>query len=243
MTAIRPFAAAWLCVLMAGCANVQSVPSMNRVPQVVIGGGGGGCSGGSTSSLAANFNGTSIRAGSTLWFTSVFKLQGSDSATISMTNSTVTIDGAQYFGPDSTVAFVPNAPQATLAYGGSFDEISSQSFSGNTFLDAIEVPLPNGLPGGIKNVTWNAQIYSSVLGVKVQWQWAAAAYTQMGDYDTVGVKPSDDPHATIYANSDHAGTPENFKTYVIGGATGGGGSNYTGSYSGTLGVEPALCSS
>ena len=29
--------------------------------------------------------------------------------------------------------------------------------------------------------------------------------------------------------------PENFKAYVIGGASGGGGSNFTGSYSGTLG--------
>jgi len=39
--------------------------------------------------------------------------------------------------------------------------------------------------------------------------------------------------ASIYKNSDHAGTPENFKTFVVGGATGGGGSNFTGSYSAT----------
>jgi hypothetical protein len=39
-------------------------------------------------------------------------------------------------------------------------------------------------------------------------------------------------------NSDHAGTPENFKPFVIGGARGGGGSNYTGLYSGTGKVTP-----
>ena len=52
-------------------------------------------------------------------------------------------------------------------------------------------------------------------------------------YNELGVKPVDDNQASQYKNSDHAGTPENFKAYVIGGATGGGGSNFTGSYSGT----------
>jgi hypothetical protein len=52
----------------------------------------------------------------------------------------------------------------------------------------------------------------------------------------VGVKPVDDNKASQYQNSDHAGTPENFKQYVIGGAGGGGGSNYTGGNSGTLSV-------
>jgi hypothetical protein len=53
------------------------------------------------------------------------------------------------------------------------------------------------------------------------------------NYTALGVKPVDDNSASIYQNADHAGTPENFKPYVIGGARGGGGSNYTGSYSGT----------
>src|SRR5439155_361606 len=44
----------------------------------------------------------------------------------------------------------------------------------------------------------------------------------------------------LTSNSDHAGTPEAFKPYVIGGARGGGGSNYTGSLSGTVAVAPAL---
>jgi hypothetical protein len=54
------------------------------------------------------------------------------------------------------------------------------------------------------------------------------------------VKPVDDNKASIYQNSDHAGTPEYFQTYVIGGATGGGGSNFTGSYSATAAVTPVL---
>jgi hypothetical protein len=61
------------------------------------------------------------------------------------------------------------------------------------------------------------------------------------DYNALGVKPVDDNKASIYQNSDHAGTPENFKCQncLPGGATGGGGSNFTGSYSGTASVTPA----
>src|SRR5262249_2005178 len=53
-------------------------------------------------------------------------------------------------------------------------------------------------------------------------------------------KPIDANNHNPYLNSDHAGTPENFKSYVTGGATGGGGSNYTGSLSATASVVPAV---
>ena len=51
------------------------------------------------------------------------------------------------------------------------------------------------------------------------------------------MKPVDDNQASVYQNSDHAGTPENFKSFVTGGARGGGGSNFTGSYSATAAVS------
>jgi hypothetical protein len=56
----------------------------------------------------------------------------------------------------------------------------------------------------------------------------------------VGVKPLDANTGTAYANSDHAGTPENFRTFVTGGTRGGGGSNFTGSYSATAHVVPGV---
>src|ERR1700739_4212860 len=69
----------------------------------------------------------------------------------------------------------------------------------------------------------------------MQWQWAAASFSSFStDYSAIGVKPVDDNKASQYQNSDHAGTPESYEAYVVGGATGGGGSNYTGSYSGTV---------
>jgi hypothetical protein len=90
------------------------------------------------------------------------------------------------------------------------------------------------LPGGIQPVTWQGVFSSAAPNLKVQWQWAAAVYTSFDASDLgLGVKPVDDNRASQYQNSDHAGTPENFKTAVVGGARGGGGSNWTGSYSGT----------
>ena len=117
--------------------------------------------------------------------------------------------------------------------------VPSSGLAGNTFFSALSYLVPTNLPGGIKNVTWSGTISSDTPGVSVQWKWAAAVYTTFSsDYNAVGVKPVDDTKASIYKNSDHAGTPENFKSFVIGGATGGGGSNYTGSLSGTVTVGP-----
>jgi hypothetical protein len=68
----------------------------------------------------------------------------------------------------------------------------------------------------------------------MNWQWAAAVYQSLGtNYNTLGIKPTDAPGGSLYLNSDHGGTPEAYKGFVAGGARGGGGSNYTGSYSGT----------
>jgi hypothetical protein len=94
--------------------------------------------------------------------------------------------------------------------------------------------VPANIPGGLNPVTWSGTISSDTPGVTINWQWAAAVYTSFSsDYTLLGVKPVDDKTASQYQNSDHAGTPENFKQFVIGGARGGGGANYTGSYSGT----------
>lgn len=91
-------------------------------------------------------------------------------------------------------------------------------------------------------MTWSGVIVLDSPTANLQWQWAAAVYTSFNsDNNALGVKPVDDTKASLYKNSDHAGTPENFKTRVTGGATGGGASNYTGSYSGTGSVGP--CSS
>ena len=74
--------------------------------------------------------------------------------------------------------------------------------------------------------------------VTATWQWSAAVYTSFTtDYNAVGVKAAEGPTCQ-YANADHVGTPENYKSFVTGGARGGGGSNFTGSWSGTVALKP-----
>jgi len=118
--------------------------------------------------------------------------------------------------------------------------VPSTGISGNTFLSGVTFPVPSGgLPGGITSLTWTGTFYSDTADISINWQWAAAVYSSFGnDYRTLGVKPVDDPDASEYKNADPAATPENYKSSVAPGATGTGGSNYTGAYGATGWVAP-----
>jgi hypothetical protein len=63
------------------------------------------------------------------------------------------------------------------------------------------------------------------------------------DDSSLGVKPVDDTKASQCQNSDHAGTLENYKPYVTGGARGSGRSNWTGSYTSGTSVSPCTATS
>jgi hypothetical protein len=54
----------------------------------------------------------------------------------------------------------------------------------------------------------------------------------------VNVKPITSNLLDLYLNSDDAGTPENFKSFVVSGAKGSGGTNYTGTFTTT---QTATC--
>jgi hypothetical protein len=203
-----------------------------------------------SSTITSNFNGTRIAAGDFIWFSSVINVHGlgSDPVTIGFAGSlSFVANGSLYVVPvpSALVNFVPGLPVATTAYcnGQWLTSVPLSDLSGNVFLDgvAFRAPSPDGLPGGIKDVSWQGMFFSTTPGLTIQWKWAAAVYHAVdlsADYNALGVKPVDDNNASDYLNSHHAGTPENFTPYVVGGARGGGGSNYTGSYSGTAASTP-----
>jgi hypothetical protein len=206
-----------------------------------------------TSVITGNFNGTPIQAGNTLWFTSAFKVNGlhSSPVTLHFTNDSIsfTANGTSYSwnAPNAQVTFSPTAKTAATTFDAAtntWETTLPLQFSGNAFLSGLAVPLTSPLPGGIHNVTWQGQFSSDTAGISVNWQWAAAVYTSFStDYNALNVKPVDDNHVSAYQNSDHAGTPEAFLPYVVGGATGGGGSNFTGSLSATAQVTPTTLAS
>ena len=200
------------------------------------------------SSIASNFNGTAIPANDSVWFSSVAKVQGlgSSPVTLRIVGQTIsfTLNGIpqSVSVPNTVLTLSPTATSATTSFDAgtnTWKTTAPASLSGNVFLDGVAFQAVGGLPGGIKNVTWAGEFSTDTPGVKVNWQWAAAVYSQFGTgNNSLGVKPVDDSGLSSYQNSDHAGTPEIFKSFVTGGARGGGGSNYTGSYSGTATVTP-----
>ena len=199
----------------------------------------------STTQVTSSFNGTPISAGKYLWYTVHLKAGGLPThslATVRFDNVLVeaNINGVPYNLTLSSgiVIFNPNVTTSTLSYDATSDTFTvtvPTSLSGNAFVTGFPYLVPSGgLPGGISNVKVTGRMSTDVTGVSTQWQWAAAVYTQFNsDVTQLGIKPVDDNHTSQYHNSDPAGTPENYKQYVTGGACGGGGSNYTGSNSPT----------
>ena len=84
-------------------------------------------------------------------------------------------------------------------------------------------------------MTWAADFWSDTANITVSWKWAASVYKPglSGDYNALGVKPVDNKDLSVYHNGDQSGTPEAYKSLVTAGATGGGGSNYTGNNANT----------
>jgi hypothetical protein len=201
-----------------------------------------------TSLIQSNFNGTAIAAGDTVWFSSVAKVSGLGSApaTLDIENATINFsaNGTAYHVsvPNAAVTFSPTVTTAVTSFDAAtntWETTVPVNPAGNTFLAGVALPVPGGLPGGINPVTWQAQFESDTPGLSVNWQWAAAVYSHFAtDYNALNVKPVDSNTLSAYTNSDHAGTPEAFKPYVLGGTRGGGGSNFTGSYSATGHAQP-----
>jgi len=210
----------------------------------------------SPSSNSSNFNGRRINGGTYIWFNANFTASGvpSTGATINFTGSTIVLGdtGQTLSAPNAQITFSPSASCASTT----FDSITNTgmttvpvSGSDEIFLDGLAFPVPAGFSSTIGgSVVWNGNFSSNVPGISVQWKWGAAVYTHFTtDYNALAVKASHQ-NACGVSNSDHAGTPEgtdsstgeSFKGFVIGGARGGGGSNFTGSWTGTVAVH--VCS-
>jgi hypothetical protein len=204
------------------------------------------------SSIAASFNGTAIPAGDTIWFNSAFTATGlpkTAPTTLHVVNGAIdfTVGTTPYHVPvpNAVIVLTPGATSASTSFDptdNDWDVYAPSGGTGDVFMGGVELPVPSGLPGGIKNVTWSADFWSDTAGITVNWKWAAAVYKPgfSTDYNALGVKPVDNKDMSVYHNGDQSGAPEAFKSYVTGGATGGGGTNYTGNFTPAKGVKPTL---
>lgn len=204
------------------------------------------------SKVTASFNGTAIAAGSTVWFNaSALSISGMPSGT---TTATVHVEeaaidftaaGTAYHVPvpNGVVVFTKNATSAAASFDPNDNDwdVSGPASGDDVFMTGAALQVANGLPGGIKNVSFSAAFWSDTAGITVNWSWAAAVYKNFSaDNNALGIKPVDDNTLSIYKNKDQSGTPEAFKAFIAAGGTGGGGTNYTGNFAGGVNVKPSL---
>ncbi|MFN8490575.1 MAG: S8 family peptidase [Caldilineaceae bacterium] len=191
------------------------------------------------STLSANFGSTPIPTDSYIWFNSSFTVSGLGSlpAMVYVDNASVqfTANGIPYnlTVPDAAIIFSPWTTTATTTFEPAANRwitLAPINSPDTIFLTALAFPVTAALPGGIANVTWQAQFQSDIAGLSINWNWGAAVYGKAfsTDYTTLGVKPISSATASQYKNNDPAGTPENARVLVNLGACGDG-SNYTAS--------------
>jgi hypothetical protein len=203
------------------------------------------------SANSSNFNGTSVSSGDWIWLNANFTAQGipATGAVITFTSSTISgVENASAV-PNARIDFSPSATCSSTTFNPMTNTwITTVPISGDDeiLLTGLAVPVPSsGMQGG-GNVSWSGTFSSSVPGVSIDWKWGAAAYSSFTtDYNALAVK-SGHQTACGQGKADHAGVPEGvnndnqqWKRFVVGGARGGGGSNWTGSWSGTQSVSPA----
>jgi hypothetical protein len=210
--------------------------------------------------IASNFNGTPINGGSFIWFNASFTAKGipNTGAKVFFQNSSIQFTADQVYNlivPNAQITFDPTANCVTTSYDpmtNTFNTTVPVSGSDEIFLTGLAFPVPGSLVnvGGRVNgpVVWQGTVGSDNTGVSVTWKWGAAVYTTFStDYSALEILPAHG-NSCLSGGGDHAGTPEgfapssiSFKRFVVGGARGGGGSNFTGSWSGTQGVSINNC--
>ncbi|MBV8899957.1 MAG: hypothetical protein JOY92_07585, partial [Verrucomicrobia bacterium] len=215
-----------------------------------------------TSTISSNFNGTAISGGNYIWFNAHFTANGistTTATTIYLTNSTISFTADQAYSvcvPNAQITFSPSATCTSTTYdaaSGTWITTTPVSGEDEVFLSGVAFAVPasfSKVSGKVTNpVTWTGTFSSSASGVSIHgWQWGAAVYTAFPtNYNAANIKPGHQSACGYSGNSDHAGTPESEKSYLVAGAGGGGGSNYTGGWSGTAtsfttctSVEPAV---
>ena len=149
---------------------------------------------------------------------------------VEFTGVTLDVNGTSYSLPNGTLRFDPSAPATPSttfsSTTGWTTTVNPHDLSDEIFFDGQAVPVNSNLTAG-GTATLSFTTKSTDNDLDFQWQWSAAVYTFWPGNNAAEI--------LAYHHSDHAGTPENaqVRQSLIQGPRGGGGSNFTGSWSGT----------
>ena len=138
--------------------------------------------------------------GVVLWFTSMMRTKGvtaNTPVTICLKNQSISWREGKTTRtlkvPDAKIAFKPWESSSHTFFRKSWDTSHPPGASqGDTFMAGISLPLPQVLPRGMSNVSWQGKFESDARGITVQWRWAVVAYTLfMDDYNELDIAPAD----------------------------------------------------
>jgi len=154
--------------------------------------------------------------------------------TVDFTGVTFVLNGIVYNLPNGRLVFDPGASatpstnfdSSVAPYGQWVTTLNPNNISDEIFFDGNAIPVDRNITsGGQANLTYTTN--SNDNNLAFSWQWSAAVYTYWPGNNQAQILP--------YHQSLHAGTPLNTQVEksLIQGPRGGGGSNYTGSWSAT----------
>jgi hypothetical protein len=162
-------------------------------------------------------------------------------------NVSFVLNGKSYPMPNGVVIFDPTASATsttTFQNGEWVTTINPSHISDENFFTGAAIPVDSNISGG-GQATIMFTVNSSGTPISFPWQWSAAVFTNWPgnvcapgtssipqNYNSAGIQPY---HGNGPTGSEHAGTPTNteIQKSLIQGPRGGGGSNFTGSWSAT----------
>ena len=211
--------------------------------------------------ITYNVNESGNNASEIVWFNShLSKLNGTvptSNFQLTVTGGTITFGPLTLSVPNAVISFSSSASCAQTTFNTVTNTwqttlpLSAASQADEIFIAGLAYELPPNFAQNVSNVTWSANISSSAPGIQVTWQYGVSNWLTSGngsmfpvlssspfvpDYNGMKVNPG---HNVTWcggnSGGDHAGAPEfaGRQNVLTGGGSGGGGSNWTGSWSST----------
>ncbi len=208
-----------------------------------------------------NVNESSRNASEIVWFNShLSKLDGTvpnSDFQLTVTGGTITFGSLTLNVPDALINFSSSASCAQTTFNTGTNTwqttipLSAASKADEIFIAGLAYELPASFAQNVTNVIWSANISSSAPGIQATWQYGVSNWLTsnkgsmfpvlssspfMPDYNGMAVNPAHNaPWCGGNSGGDHAGAPEfaGRQNVLTGGGSGGGGSNWTGSWSST----------
>jgi hypothetical protein len=184
-----------------------------------------------------SWNGFTAPAGSVVWINahiqSPSNVPTNTTTTLYFTGVTLVVNTTSYALPSGEIVFMPgvSTPTTVVNSDGSWTTTVSPTTSGDIFIVGGAIPVDSNLENGghgNTNSTLSFTTSSNDSTLDFQWQWGAAVYTSWPGNAAADIEP-------VQANGLQPGAPQNpaVQQDLIQGPRGGGGSNFTGSWSGT----------